>query len=831
MEVDGSQMSYSANWDKEETALLPFVLPGKYMSLKIQSGSDDELYVDGPLVRSEFDLPHGPLLRFQAYRKAWDRCLGRVKKIIHSLQHHVVDHITSTIQHAYVVSSEDVVLPSSELVTVIVSSSDRTYVHECFARILETLSEEVNTTSHDESATDPIPVALVSRISETDCQSITSIIKALISGFITQPLGIHWQAKEVKSSLSLANYDMYILRAWYQAAQTLYVKGTSGADTPALVVMVQDLDLIDPINLRDLFELCRCHIPHVPISFLLGTSDSNYLHSVLPRSTLSCIKLERHNLPLDVKILETVVRETFFSLTFVPSVMIGPAGFEMVFAEFKRHNSTLDSLLSVLQLLHMQHFYNPLGFIGDAEHDSILNTALDNPSEAWKPFLQLLRRHDISMLLAAESAIDQMEWSKLTPRDVVENMREARVMFQNRMILVKVALHILETIIHFAREHGHKVMDAPLTSFETMGLECLRGSLGISIAQRVCNLMKQLKDIENQALLEELYRFVHNLPSSVRIAEGKLKQELVIVQHEVNWKTLDRFLDFLEKYFKETLRPFDDIAYMDVWWTGENGVPSSVGHWFLSFARALNESMTQPLNPNPHISIVTCLLDPHEYLGWNGSAGSTSELTSLPDVSILFRRYVESGKLINVYDWYESFSVALEDLGSNEDENDMEVDTMPTKRKTRGNGRADPRTSPPESGIKRVADGRKQEAQARFLRGASTINGDIAGTGVRVSFYVQNFLLVLLMKRSRGDTENALWTFVATSFGLIVAALTQLRGGNLSFIDGILVSQLVWFANLGTFLALASYSRSKGKKSVIRIAATFQGKFTTSIPP
>lgn len=32
----------------------------------------------------------------------------------------------------------------------------------------------------------------------------------------------------------------------------------------------------------------------------------------------------------------------------------------------------------------------------------------------------------------------------------------------------------------------------------------------------------------------------------------------------------------------------------------------------------------------------------------------------MPDTSILFQRYLESGKLINVYDWFESFSVVLE---------------------------------------------------------------------------------------------------------------------------------------------------------------------------
>jgi origin recognition complex subunit 3 len=36
------------------------------------------------------------------------------------------------------------------------------------------------------------------------------------------------------------------------------------------------------------------------------------------------------------------------------------------------------------------------------------------------------------------------------------------------------------------------------------------------------------------------------------------------------------------------------------------------------------------------------------------------ELWELPDTSILFRRYMDSGRVINVYDWLESFAVVLE---------------------------------------------------------------------------------------------------------------------------------------------------------------------------
>jgi origin recognition complex subunit 3 len=36
-------------------------------------------------------------------------------------------------------------------------------------------------------------------------------------------------------------------------------------------------------------------------------------------------------------------------------------------------------------------------------------------------------------------------------------------------------------------------------------------------------------------------------------------------------------------------------------------------------------------------------------------------LSCLPDASILFRRYLDSGKVINVWDWYESFVAVCED--------------------------------------------------------------------------------------------------------------------------------------------------------------------------
>lgn len=77
--------------------------------------------------------------------------------------------------------------------------------------------------------------------------------------------------KKTKVSSTLANYDMYILRAWYQAVQRHYgdlrilcivtdvvtEPLILGDSTPALMVMIQDIHLVDPTHLQDLFEICR----------------------------------------------------------------------------------------------------------------------------------------------------------------------------------------------------------------------------------------------------------------------------------------------------------------------------------------------------------------------------------------------------------------------------------------------------------------------------------------------------------------------------------------------------------------------------------------------
>jgi len=102
-------------------------------------------------------------------------------------------------------------------------------------------------------------------------------------------------------------------------------------------------------------------------------------------------------------------------------------------------------------------------------------------------------------------------------------------------------------------------------------------------------------------------------------------------------------------------------------------------------------------------------------------------------------------------------------------------------------------------------------------------NPDISGIGVRISFYLQTFFLVLLVDRSWEDAPISLWTFVATSFGLMIGAIVQRE--QLSFFQALQVSNLVWLANFGTFVALASFSRQKAASHRDHHGSDYKVKF------
>ena len=139
-------------------------------------------------------------------------------------------------------------------------------------------------------------------------------------------------------------------------------------------------------------------------------------------------------------------------------------------------------------------------------------------------------------------------------------------------------------------------------------------------------------------------------------------------------------------------------------------------------------------------NIVAGLLRPFEYAkdfsadsSWSESASGSGKdkgkaLWELPDISILFKRYLDSGRMINVFDWFESFKCVLEmqrkyesmqDGGGGEDGEEKEV----FRPKKRGKGKEKKTKSKGKEKESKMIlmdqdedEEWKLEVQARFIR-------------------------------------------------------------------------------------------------------------------
>jgi len=79
----------------------------------------------------------------------------------------------------------------------------------------------------------------------------------------------------------------------------------------------------------------------------------------------------------------------------------------------------------------------------------------------------------------------------------------------------------------------------------------------------------------------------------------------------------------------------------DTWYTGNAPFPMEV------------------LSPSVKASVLAALLRPYSFTG-RQQAPRDLDLADLPDSTILFKRYLDSGRLINAYDWFESFKSVLD---------------------------------------------------------------------------------------------------------------------------------------------------------------------------
>lgn len=103
----------------------------------------------------------------------------------------------------------------------------------------------------------------------------------------------------------------------------------------------------------------------------------------------------------------------------------------------------------------------------------------------------------------------------------------------------------------------------------------------------------------------------------------------------------------------------------------------------------------------------------------------------LPDTSILFKRYLDSGKMINVYDWFESFKTVLDTQHEKLQEQQLQEPVTPKKRRGSKPKKQLAEKEKPKAMTEEEEEKWNLEVQARFIRAMHELDylGFIKHTG------------------------------------------------------------------------------------------------------
>ncbi|TFK25404.1 hypothetical protein FA15DRAFT_590498 [Coprinopsis marcescibilis] len=614
---------------------------------------------------------------FDAYKKAWAKCLDRIQAIARRLLDPVAGQIVKEIEdHATLTG-----LPHPELpiITVTNPAFRGTFLYDVSQRL-------------DNRSVHLYP---------SDCHNAIAGMRSLIAGFLEGTRDIVRESH--RSTTSVPNYDIKLLVAWYKEFCT--VRGNDAQ----LIVILHDFEVFDTEVMQDIFYICSQHVRALPLVFILSMSSPVplYLNIAYPRSILKRLRIRKLTLPGGVSVLNTVLLETFFSVDFQPDVILGPIALQYIADFYLRYNPTFDSLITNLQLMHMKHFsIEPLTSI---LYSTPRSKELSQPE--WSDIADdlLTRLAPVSKKLSDEKRNQQ--WKLLTPANLPNLVEKHRKQLYSRAKAVVVVFNVMKIIQLFLVNEGYKGLGWDFKiGLSDILVEFLQNNVDRDVKD-LSLIMRKMSVAQVAKVLPQILDLFSEMEHETAITrEATAEVEALIELLKTNSKddVPNKFSEWATSFFKSNLVSLEENPLWEIWYTGLTPFPSEL------------------INPSIRATMISGLLRPHDFTDKVQSTpdvdSEEESLWQLPDTSILFKRYLDSGKMINVYDWFESFQSVLEVQKT-------ELQKAASPRKKRGKPQSPRKLSAKTKGKQKqqedveVDDNADQteeewklEVQARFIR-------------------------------------------------------------------------------------------------------------------
>ncbi|KAF8309961.1 origin recognition complex subunit 3 N-terminus-domain-containing protein [Cantharellus anzutake] len=622
------------------------------------------------------DLSGGAELRFCAYLDIWHRCSARIQTLMRQAHTKVVESVMRKVEETYKPIKFSLPYPQIPIMLLVGDSNSADLVFDSVVRQFQEseVLEDAVRDSDTPSTAEQLPIA---RLSSKDFVNLPSALRALISGFVAAQATV---TKKRPNGTTLANTDIEVLGAWYNSLELDYLP----EDKRRLVVYIPNVESCNSSVLQDFFHICSSRIPRLPLVFILTTSTSSQImRSLVTLEVLSSMEIHDFQLEGGRRLFDELILGLFLLPKFDPGFQLTSSLIEHLYDSFAYQEHSIDSFCTAFQMILAKHFSSPTSVFLVPDLAPFVLERMKLPESAlFREKIHGMVRHAINQYPLAEATVQILKRMK-TSRDshgpmnslqddwVLEYISLARDAFQCRMNRWKFSIRVLRILLRAAGVRLAKipapdviraVMQGTVFTNEVSHIQHRMKRATLDWLEKIkSRLTSVCRKVDHPAHLGELHTIAQNWDRwfnetvAIMSANQSAKQvpdtpfqfsNLLVVPPEVSTLSL-KMATSIEHYFRNQFHPLTDVPLHQLWHVESD----------LSPMEYLNPSIQQslvrtlaPTNASNDLFEVTPAVISLANLAYRDQ----------PDTSVIFRRYLESGKMVNIYDWFESYVQAME---------------------------------------------------------------------------------------------------------------------------------------------------------------------------
>ncbi|XP_014612811.1 PREDICTED: origin recognition complex subunit 3 [Polistes canadensis] len=489
---------------------------------------------------------------------------------------------------------------------------------------------------------------------------------------------INKQGEDDALGIKKTQCNMRALKLWYL---------THCNPSDPLIIIISDFESFSPSVLHDFILILSTYSDTIKFVLVFGIATTlHVVHRSLPYDATSKLKVKVLHMQTQIKSLADILEGTIFSSDIL--FRLTGRAFQLLTDIFLFNDFSVDRFLQHYKLCTIHHFYgNNINSLCCQRKD--IKSRISTLTE--EDIKDLKKLPSIEKYLKTYQQLDQnKELDDTKFRNLIEILLIQFHEYMIRFLTVLKCLHSLVSTLPKAllgkqlREVYTKTVYSSNVTESQEYKECLQLLNFLSKEELLIKLESIktiLEDTEVEPLLKEFHENLTTRMNEIKNASLDMisndNSVIISVDQKLTRNQLkEKLLKMSQTHKRSPYKQaqFDLINYLDreifsVYLLNPTELPMNE-----IFCYNDGNAVKQHIRGSVRGAIHMGLNDPQMYLQCDCCKLENEDaiLTTLPDLSIIYKLHLESKKLINMYDWLQAFSTIVDPIEDIDEERDID---------------------------------------------------------------------------------------------------------------------------------------------------------------